>query len=71
MCAEIARLYGKNESSVHEVKNKETICAQHHNAYTITLLHLLIEGIVLSKYHCHHHHNHQLSSQQQEEWRSQ
>jgi len=59
MCAEIARLYGKNESSIREVKNKEKFHAQHHNAYTITPLHLLTVGIVLSSYHRHHHHHHQ------------
>ena len=40
---------------------------QCHNAYTITPLHLLNVGTVLSSYH--HHHHHQWSLEQQE-WRS-
>ena len=44
--------------------------AQRHNAYTITTLHLLIIGIVLSSYHCRHCHSNQWPSQQQQEWRS-
>ena len=45
--------------------------AQHHNAYTITPLHVLIVGIVLPSYdHCRRRH-HQWSLQQEEEWRSQ
>jgi len=40
--------------------------AQHHNAYTITPLHLLNIGIVLSSYH-HRHHHHQSSLKQQDD----